>query len=193
MNGLKKLLSCCSLILVLLFTSMSAGAELIEKIVAILDGELILLSEIREELKDPVAQTLANLALDSTLEEEALPYVIERKLLQREIQYLSAPKEKELAKLLALQYISTNYKHNSPEELRQKLDERGISDEALEQELLLYMKGVDYIRRKFRFNTDIDKPDLVLNLLQKWLKDLKAKAKIQMLDSNETLLEHPDG
>lgn len=189
MNCVKKLLTCTNLILALLFTSMSAGAEVIEKIVAILDEELILLSEVREELKDPVAQTLTNLNAGSTLEEDALPYVIERKLLQREIQYLSTPKEKELTKSLALQYISTNYNHNTPEDLRQKIDERGISEEALEQELLLYMKGVDYIRRKFRFNSDIDNPAIVLNLFQKWLKDLKAKATIQMLNSNDSSLK----
>ena len=197
MNNRKKFLTCCSLIPALLFTSAFAGAELIEKIVAILDGELILLSEIREELKDPVAQILANLDTDSTLQEDALPYVIERKLLQREIQYLSTPKEKDLTKSLALQYISINYEHSSLEELLQKINERKLSEEDLEQELLLYMKGVDYIRRKFRFNTDIDKQDVVLGLFQNWLKDLKVKAKIQMLDSDNSLLElqtqHPTG
>ena len=188
MNGIKKFVRCCGLISILFFTSLPIRAELIEKIVAILDEELILLSEIREELNDPVAQVLANLDAGSGLEKDVLPYVIERKLLQREIQYLSTPKEKALTKSLALQYIQGRYTHNTIEELRQKLDDRGISEKALEQELLLYMKGVDYIRRKFRFNTDVDKTDVVLNLFQKWLKDLKAKAKIQMLDSDETSL-----
>jgi hypothetical protein len=43
------------------------------------------------------------------------------------------------------------------------------------------MKGLDYIRRKYRFNADVDDPDVVLKLFQQWLDELHAKAEVQTL------------
>ncbi|PID59102.1 hypothetical protein CSB45_01465 [candidate division KSB3 bacterium] len=182
--SIKRRFAGSALIVILLLASLTAEAELIEKIVAILDGELILLSDIQQELENPVAQVLADFDENSLQEEDVLTYVIERKLLQQEIQYLAAPKEKTLTKTIVLEYISKTFGHRTLEDLQQKLLTHRISDRDLEEELRLYMKGINYIRRKFRFKADIDNPDIVLKLFQKWLEDLKAKATIQVLDTD---------
>jgi hypothetical protein len=157
-----------------------AHAEVVDKIVAILDEELILLSKVRECLNNPAARMLANFDASSDQEQAALHYLIEQQLLRREIQYLAFPKEKEVVKSLATTYIINTYYHKDAQAFAEKVRTQGVPDEALEQELLLSMKGIDYIRRKYRFNADIDKPDIVLNLFQQWVKDLQARAKIQI-------------
>ena len=164
-----------------MFSNPFARAEVIDKIVAVLDDELILLSEVREYMEKPVVRILANLANSTNIEQDALQYIIEHRLLLREIQYLAFPKEKELAMALATQYIIDTYYNKDTQDFEQQLQTEGITDTELEEELTLYMKGVDYIRRKYRFNADIDAPDVVLNLLQAWFKDLKVRTKIQTL------------
>ncbi len=159
----------------------SPHAEVIDKIVAILDGELILLSEIREHMEKPVVQLIVNLTPADNFEEEALAYLLERHLLRQEIQYLAFPKEKDLTRSLAIDYIILTYNHEGLDQFYERMRANGISEAELEEELTLYMKGVDYIRRKFRFNADIDQPDVVLHLFQNWLKDLKAKTRIEKL------------
>ena len=161
--------------------SLTSHGEVIDKIVAILDDELILLSEIREQTEQPVVQVIANLATSEGHEEHALDYLIEKRLLQREIHFLAFPKETELTKTLALDYLAMAYNHGSSEKLQEELHAHNISETALEKELTLYMKGVDYIRRKYRFNAEIDQPEVVLNLFQHWITALKTKARIQRL------------
>lgn len=162
-----------------LFSSSTTPAEVIDKIVAILDEELIFLSEIRECTEKPVVKVLANLQNSPNIEQDALQYMIERRLLQQDIQYLAFPKERDLTMSLALQYIINTYHKGDEQGFKQQLQAQAITDAELEEELTLYMKGIDYIRRKYRFNADIDTPDVVSNLFQQWLKELKAKAKIQ--------------
>lgn len=154
-------------------------AEVIDKIVALLDEELILLSEIRENTEKPAGRILANLDNSTNIDRDALQYVIERRLLLREIQYLAVPKEREVVRDLAAQYIINTYHNQNTREFKQQLEAQGITQAELDEELMLYMKGVDYIRRKFRFNVDINDSEVVLNLFQKWVEDLKAKARIQ--------------
>ena len=154
-------------------------AEIIDKIVAILDEELILLSELRECISKPVVKVVANLDGSVNIEQDALRYMIERRLLLREVQYLAFPDEKDLVKSLATQYIINMYYHKDAPAFAAKVQTQGIADAELAQELTLYMKGIDYIRRKSRFNADIDNPEVVLDLFQKWMKDLQARAKIQ--------------
>ncbi len=179
MRNAAKILTFCWIGASLFLISLATHAEVIDKIVAILDGELILLSEIREQAEKPVVQVLANLNTPDVLEEQALSYLIERHLLKQEIHYLAFPKEKAFTKSLAIDYIIITYRHGSLAKFETLVQANNISEAALEEELTLYMKGVDYIRRKYRFNTDIEQPDVVLNLFQQWLKDLKAKARIQ--------------
>lgn len=156
-------------------------AEVIDKIVAILDQDLILLSEIREQTAKPETLIIANVQTSAQPEQDALPYLLERWLLEREIQYLASPKETERMKKLALTYLALTYKHGTAEELLNKLHQAGISEASIESELMLYMKGMDYIRRKHRFNADIDTPQVVLELFQDWIKTLNANAKFQMI------------
>jgi hypothetical protein len=153
-------------------------AEIVDKIVAMLDDELILLSEARECIKNPVARVIANLDASSDIEQDALRYLIEQRLLRREIQYLAFPKETELVRSWATTYIITTYHNKDAQTFAEKVHAQGITDAELEQELTLYMKGIDYIRRKYRFNVDITNPDVVLNLFQQWMKDLQAQAQI---------------
>ncbi len=159
-------------------------AEVIDKLAALLDDELILLSEIREDTEKPVARILANLDNSSNIDQDSLDYVIERRLLLREIQYLAIPKEKDVVMSLATQYIMNRYHKQNTQNFEQQLKAQGITPAELEDELMLYIKGMDYIRRKYRFNafnTDISDPVVVLNLFQEWLETLKAKASIQVL------------
>ena len=156
-----------------------AQAEIIDKIVAILDDELILLSEIRECIEKPSVQLIANLGTSSDREQDALQYMIERRLLQKEIQYLATPKDREPILSVAKRYLINTYYDENTQAFDQQIQVRGMTEANLEEELELYIKGVDYIRRKYRFNADIDDPDVVLNLFHKWLKELKVKAKIQ--------------
>lgn len=156
-------------------------AEVIDKIIAILDHDLILLSEIREQIAKPVVLIIANVQGSSQPEHDALPYLIERRLLKREIQYLAFPKEKERMKELAFSYLARTYKHDSPDELRRKLRQAGISDTDVEDELLSYMKGMDYIRRKHRFSDDIESPQVVMELFQTWIERLNASITLQMI------------
>ena len=158
-----------------------ASAEVIDKIVAILGGDLILLSEIREQTNKPVVRLLANLQESPTLEQDALPYLVERRILQREIDYLAAPKERDLMQSLALRYLADTYTHTTADELLAALTQRDISQADIEEELLLYMKGMDYIRRKYRFSDDIESPDVVMKLFRQWIDDLKSKMSLQML------------
>ena len=163
------------------FTSIPIPAEVIDKIVVLLDEELILLSEVRERIDQPVVRILANLKGAENIEQDALPYIIEERLLQREIQYLAFPKDPEFNLSLATQYIIEMYHNNDPQSFEQQLQQQSITDSMLEEGLTLYLKGIDYIRRKYRFNADINDSNVVLNLFRKWIKDLKARAKIQSL------------
>ena len=144
------------------FQGMPVEAELVDKIVAILDEELILLSEVREYTKKPVARVIANLDASGDVDQDVLRYMIERQLLLRRIQYLAFPKEKELVRTLAIQYIINTYHNKNAQAFAEKVQTQEITEIEIEQELTLYMKGVDYIRRKHRFTEDIDDPDVVL-------------------------------
>jgi len=146
-----------------------------------LEGELILLSEVREAAARPVVQVLVNLDASVQVEQDVLSYLIERRLLSREIQYLAFPKEAERIKTLATQHIITTYYQGDEGTFADRLSLHEITDTQLEQELTLYMKGLDYIRRKYRFNADVDDPDVVLKLFQQWLDELHAKAEVQTL------------
>ena len=124
-------------------------------------------------------KVVANLDGSVNIEQDALRYMIERRLLLREVQYLAFPEEKDLDRSLATQYIINTYYHKDAQAFAAKVQVQGVTDAELEQELTLYLKGIDYIRRKSRFNADIDNPDVVLDLFQKWIEDLQARAKIQ--------------
>ncbi len=154
------------------------AAEVIDKILAFLDDELILLSEVRECAAKPVTRIVANLDQSSDEERDALDYLIEQRLLQREISYLAFPRERERIMSLVMEYLSSAYYDGNRQSLEQQLQQQGFSGAVLEQELELYMKGMDYIRRKYRFNADSNDPEVALHLFQQWMNDLKAKAEI---------------
>ena len=185
---MKKLCIMCAVAICLLgsgayFSGSPLRAEVIDKIVAILDDELILLSELQAMTENPVVSALANLDGARMNIQDVLQYVIERRLLAREIHYLATPKELEPVKSLALQYILATYHQNDQQQFEQQLQIGGVSEAELKNELMLYMKGFDYIRRKYRFNANVADQEVVMNLFQQWLKDLKAKAQIQILGS----------
>jgi len=160
---------------------MPVQAEIIDKIVAILDDELILLSEVQKHIRKPVVKAVVNLDPSIDMQQAALRYMLERHLLLREIQYLAFPRERELLRSLATQYIIDTYHNKDVQAFAEKVQAQGITEAEIEQELTLYMKGVDYIRRKHRFTEDIDDPDIVLELFREWVADLQAQAKIQTL------------
>ena len=163
------------------FQGTPVHAEIVDKIVAIVDEELILLSELRESTANPVIRVVANLETSGDIERDVLGYMIERQLLLQRIQYLAFPRENELVKTLATQYIVNIYHNSDMQAFAEKVQAQGITETELEHELTLYMKGVDYIRRKHRFAEDIDDPEVVLELFQKWIEELQAQAKIQTL------------
>ena len=158
--------------------SSGAEAEVIDKILAVLDEELILLSEVREFAAKPVNQIVANLEHSSDVDRDALDYLIEQRLLQREIKYLAFPKEPERVLSVVMEYMSATYHDGDIQSLTRQLQQRGIPQTALETALELYMKGVDYIRRKYRFNADSNDPEVVLNLFQQLVRELRTKADI---------------
>jgi len=172
----------CALSLVLFLSPPCVlSAEMIDKIIAIFDQDLLLLSEIREQTAKPITLIIANIQTSAQPEQDAIPYLLERRLLEREIRYLAYPKERELIKNLALSYLAMTYQHGTADELINKLEQAGISTASLDDELLLYMKGMDYIRRKYRFNADIESPQVVMELFQAWIKELRANVKFQMI------------
>lgn len=160
----------------------SGQAELIDKISAILDEDLILFSEVHEASEQPAVQVCAALHNSSSEFQTALGYLIERHLLRREIHYLAFPKEQEEVKALALRYLIDTYYAGDAQAFEKSRQKSTLSEEELEEELLLYMKGMDYIRRKYRFNADISDAQVVLNLFRKWLDDLRAHTRIQIVE-----------
>ncbi len=180
---MKRLIVACCVGMGILFGTVLASAEIVDKIMAILDEELILLSEVREIAAKPVNRIVANLESSPDVDKDALQYVIERRLLQQEIQYLAFPKEKDLVLALVTEYISASYHNNNMQSFEQQLQAQGITKAQLEEELELYMKGIDYIRRKFRFDADVNDPAKVLELFQSWIKDIKAHTEIHTLGS----------
>ncbi|GAK56103.1 hypothetical protein U27_03065 [Candidatus Vecturithrix granuli] len=164
------------------FSGLIVRAEVIDKIAAILNDEVILLSELHEVMENPAVNVLVHLDSANSKIQDVLQYVIERQLLAREIQYLATPKDLETVKSLAIQYIVNTYYQQQRQPFDQQLATSGISEAQLNDELLLYMKGVDYIRRKYRFNANIDDQDVVMNLFQQWVKELKTKAQVQILE-----------
>jgi hypothetical protein len=156
-------------------------ADIIDQIVAILDDELILLSEVREHAMNPASRAVANLQQTPALEEKTLQYMIERQLLTREVQYLAASREIATLKTLALQYIIKRYYQQDAQAFSDVVQATGISDAELEQEIALYMKGMDYIRRKHRFSENIDDPETVVALFEDWIDELQTQATIQIV------------
>jgi hypothetical protein len=156
-------------------------AELLDRIVAVLHEDVILLSEVREQTVQPAARAVANLRSGPTLEDETLRYMIERRLVAREVQYLAAPRDTDGARALAIRYVVAAYHSQDQPAFAQALQTAAVTDEALDEELLLYMKGVDYIRRRYRFSEDIDDADTVFRLFTEWLAELHAQAVIQFL------------
>lgn len=163
------------------FWSVPVRAELIDKIVAILGNEVILLSEVRECAEKPVVQVIAALGDSSDVEQAALRYMIERQLLVQEIQYLAFPRDKDVVRSLALQYIVNTYHQQDIQAFEEHVRTYGVTQSELEQELAVYMKGVDYIRRKYRFSEDVDNPERVLALFQAWLDELQNQTDIQIV------------
>lgn len=165
----------------LLFTGVSSHAEVVDKIVAILGDDVILLSEVQEFAAAPVVRILANLEAADNTERGALHYLLERQLLQREIQTLAISQDTDFLKAIALQYLSTTYHQHHRDVLVEKLRVQNIPESALDQELLTYLKGVDYIRRKYRFREDITDPEIILTRFREWIADLQAQADIHFL------------
>ncbi len=158
-----------------------AYSEVIDQIVAILNGDLILLSEVREHAGRPVTRAVANLQTAATLEEDTLHYVIERQLLTHEVQYLAVPRDTEQAKEFAIRYIAAAYYQQDEQAFSNAVQTAGIAEAELDRELMLYMKGIDYIRRKYRFSEDVEDADTILSLYTNWLKSLKSQATIQLV------------
>jgi hypothetical protein len=156
-------------------------ADIIDQIVAILDGDLILLSEVRELAMNPASRAVANLQQTSALEEKTLHYMIERQLLTREVRYLAVSREIATLKTLALQYIIERYHQQDAQAFSDVVQATGITGLELEQEVALYMKGMDYIRRKHRFSENIDNPETVVKLFEDWIDELRTQATIQIL------------
>ena len=181
---MKKELKCAAaalLIMASLCAPLTARAEVIDKIVAILGRDLLLLSEIREQTNKPVVRLFANLRDSPTLEQDALPYLVERRILRQEIEYLAEPKERDLMLTLAFQYLADAYHQGNADDLRARLTQQAVPQADIEAELLLYMKGMDYIRRKYRFSEDIESPETVRRLFRAWIDDLKQKTALQIL------------
>jgi hypothetical protein len=107
--------------------------------------------------------------------------MIERQLLVQEIQYLAFPREKEVVRSLALQYIVNTYHQQDMQAFEKSVQAYGITEAELEQELAVYMKGVDYIRRKYRFSEDVENPERVLELFRAWLEELRNQTDILIL------------
>ena len=114
------------------FQGTPVEAEIVDKIVAILDEELILLSEVRECTEKPVARVIANLDASGDVERDVLRYMIERQLLLRRIQYLAFPKEKELVRTLATQYIINTYHNKNAQAFAEKVQTQGITEIEIE-------------------------------------------------------------
>ncbi len=178
---MKNIAACSIICSLLLCLPCRLSAEMIDKIIAILDHDLILLSEIREQTAKPATLIIANIADSAQRERDALPYLVERRLLEREIQSLAYPKDNERMEELALTYLALTYRHGTADELRVKLKDAGISRASVEDELVLYMKGMDYIRRKHRFSADIDSSSVVMELFRTWVKELNASIKLQII------------
>jgi hypothetical protein len=155
-------------------------AEVIDKIVAILGEAVILLSEVREHARMPVVQAVAAIG-DANNIEPTLRYMIERQLLIQEIQYLAFPREKEVIRSLVLRYIINTYHQQDKQAFEERVRASGVTEAELDQELAVYMKGIDYIRRKYRFSEDVENPDVVLKLFQTWLEELQNKTDRQIL------------
>ena len=158
-----------------------ASSEVIDRIVAILDGDLILLSEVREHAIRPATRAVANLQTVETSEEDILHYIIERQLLTHEVEYLAVPRDLEQAKEFAIRYIVATYYQQDEQAFSNAVQTAGITEDELDRELMLYMKGIDYIRRKYRFNEDVEDADKVLSLYTNWLKGLKNQTTIQLV------------
>lgn len=162
------------------FKNQYGWAEVIDKIAAILDQNVILLSEVREYTDKPIVQILIHTDASENIDQQTLRYLLERHLLSREIHYLAFPQEMEVTKAVVLEYIIQKYSVQDAETLEQKIQEYGIMQEELEQELIPYIKGVEYIRRKNRFGEDVEKPEVLLKLFRQWIEELHAQANIQM-------------
>jgi hypothetical protein len=161
-------------------TSEMGMAEVIDKIAAIVDENLILLSELREYAAMPVVSLVANLDASEDVEQATLAYIVERRLLMREVQYLAVPREDDVLNLLARQYIATRY-HRDLQSFAEKFEVSGISEVELAQELTVYMQGMDYIRRRYRFTEEVENPEIILNLFQTWVDALRAQATVNVL------------
>lgn len=160
---------------------MAAQAEVVDRIVAILNDDLILLSEVHEQAALPVARALATLDDDAAAEDEMLRYLVERRLLADEVRYLAVPRESDITRDLARRYIIETVYAGDAAAFEERLQRAGVSQSALDQELVLYQKGLDYIRRKNRFREDVDDADRVLTLFSNWLKALKQEAELHIL------------
>jgi hypothetical protein len=161
--------------------SIPVRAEVIDKIVAILGDEVILLSEVLEYAEKPVVQVVAAIGNSGDIEQTTLRYMIERQLLAQEIQYLAFPRGKEVVRSLALQYIVNTYHQQDIQAFEKNVRAYGVTEAELEQELDVYMKGIDYIRRKYRFSEDVENPQRVLKLFQAWLEELRNQTDIVIL------------
>ncbi len=163
------------------WTAASVNSEIVDQIVAILNEDLILLSDIREQAIRPAARAVANLESEATLQDDTLHYLVERQLLAHEVQYLAVPRDIERTKELAIRYVAATYYRQESQAFFRAVQTTGITDAELEEELMLYMKGIDYIRRKYRFNEDVDDDDRVFALFTNWLNELRDQATLQMV------------
>lgn len=163
------------------FQSVPIRAEVIDKIVAILGDEVILLSEVREYAEKSVVQIVTAIGNSGSVEQTTLQYMIERQLLAQEIQYLAFPRGKEVVRSLALEYIINTYHQRDIQAFEKNVRAYGVTEAELEQELDVYMKGIDYIRRKYRFSEDVENPERVLELFQTWLGELRNQTDIVIL------------
>lgn len=158
------------------------SAEVIDQIAAIVNADLILLSEVREASRQPAIQVIAHVNVTNNLAlQQTVRYLIERQLLTQEIQALAMPREQAFGRSVALRYIITTYYGDNAAAFAEQLRIHHLTEIDLDQELAAHIKGIDYIRRKYRFSDDVDKPDLVLERFREWVAELQAQVNPQIL------------
>jgi hypothetical protein len=153
--------------------------EIIDKIVAVLGNDLILFSEVQEYAQQPVVQVVAHLEDNPEIEQDTLNYLLERQLLFQEMHYLPLPRDIEAVQTLAVRYIVATYYADNLAAFTANVQAHGIDAHTLADELAPYMQGLEYIRRKNRFQENGADPDGILRLFRAWLAELQAQTMIQ--------------
>jgi len=164
------------LVLASLVQAPPSEGVLVDKIVAVVNKDIIAWSEVKEAMASKPLRFLLS-PQGAPKEGEILQYLIENKLILQEVSYLSYLGTDPLELEVALKHTMKNYP--TEDEFRKTLEGNAISQEALKGLLEPQLRGVEFIRRRNRFTADVQDPGVVLQLFEDWLKGLKEKADIQ--------------